>query len=147
MSSASLTTLIGTISASGATPNVPAPLAVAPMIPATSVPYDMVASGGGVTGSPGTNDLGSAGSMFAARSGCVTSKLVSSTATRTPPPVNPAAQAPVAWIARNPHSKETYGSLAGSEAGPMASPTVPSSRVTRKGTFGTIEDTPGRPAA
>src|SRR5262249_22084758 len=147
ISPASFKTLIGTISASGATPTVPAPFAVAPITPATRVPCDIVTAGDGVTGSPGTNDLGSAGSMLGARSGWVTSKLVSSTATRAPLPVNPASQAPLALMARSPHWKEEYGSLAGSDCGAIASPAGASSWVTGRDTFGTIEETPGRPAA
>src|SRR5262245_38948102 len=147
ISPASFNTLIGTISAAGATPTVPTPLAVAAITPATRVPCDIVTAGDGVTGSPGTNDLGSAGSMLGARSGWVTSKLVSSTATRAPAPVNPASQAPLAWMARSPHWKESYGWYAGTDGGAIASRAGASSWMTGMDTFGTIEETPGRPAA
>src|SRR5262245_37969598 len=140
---ASLTTLIGTISASGATPTVPTPFAVAAMIPATNVPCENVVPGGGVTGSPGTNDRGSAAWMLGARSGCVTSKLVSSTATRTPAPVKPASQAALACTAWRPHWKGKKDSSAGESAGPTPSPALVPSPTTGSDTLGTTEETPG----
>src|SRR5262249_60800784 len=90
ISPASFNTLIGTISASGATPTVPTPLAVAAITPATRVPWDMVTAGDGVTGSPGTNELGSAGVVVGARGGGGASELVSRSATRAPLPVDTA---------------------------------------------------------
>src|SRR4029453_7704612 len=143
----SLTTLIGTTSASGATPTVPTPFAVAAMIPATWVPWEKVTVGPGVTGSPGTNDRARAALMFGARSGCDMSKFRSSTATRAPAPVYPASQANLALIACSPHWKGYIDSSAGRAAG-LASAAAPSpSAKTWRGTFGTTEETPGISAA